>query len=157
MVLAPRSARRQYRSAIAAREPATSPDRSVREELLQLRPRLASRAAHRTTSHKPLAGHSFAGFSFLVRLERKDGKFGMGHDEHNCVVLVRPGSAADDVGLRVGDAVRSIDGKPLAGLLNNALQNKECVQLQLLRKAQEPLAWCDLRALEQEVKSKVRA
>ena len=35
-----------------------------------------------------------------VRLSRKGGRFGMGHDEHNIVVKVHPDSAAEDAGLR---------------------------------------------------------
>ena len=72
----------------------------------------------------------------------------MGHDERNCVVVVHPGSAAEDIGLRVGDAVRSVDGVPLVGLLTAALQGKQRVDLQILRKPSEPLEWCDMRLLQ---------
>ena len=132
-------------------------ERAVRSELSQLRIRVAARAAQRTVkSQEPTGSHtSPVGFTFLVRLDRKEGKFGLGHDEYNCVVLVRPGSAAEDVGVRIGDVVRSVDGAPLTGLLNSALLDKESVELQLVRKPHEPLAWCDFRAIQHELNSKM--
>ena len=66
-----------------------------------------------------------------VRVTRKNGKYGMGHDEHNLIVVVHPDSAAADAGLRVGDAVRSVNGVPLTGLLTAALQGKEVVTLEV--------------------------
>ena len=53
--------------------------------------------------------------TFTVLLRRKDGRFGMGHDEKNRVIVVHAGSAADDSGVRVGDVVHAINGRTLMG------------------------------------------
>ena len=121
--------------------------RFLREELLQLHEAAAARASRRTSDQMilPAPESHTRGCAFAVRLARKNGKYGMGHDEHNCVVVVHPDSAAADAGLRVGDAVRSVNGVPLTGLLTAALQGKERVELTLLRKPAEKFARTDLR------------
>ena len=83
-----------------------------------------------------------------VLVTRKAGKFGMGHDERNVIMAVHPEGAAADAGLRVGDAVRTVNGVPLVGLLSASLQGKETVELRLLREPPKRFAWCDLKALE---------
>ena len=103
------------------------------------------RPADRTVLCPPIS-HA-KGCSFVVRVDRKQGKFGMGHDEHNCIVVVHPKSAADDAGLHVGDFVSFVDGKPLTGLLTASLAGKEGVELRLLRPPVEPFEWCDLYKL----------
>ena len=66
-----------------------------------------------------------------VTVARKDGRFGIRHDEHNRIIAIQPNSAAETSGLRVGDAVRAIDGIELDGLLGAALQGKESVELEV--------------------------
>ena len=90
--------------------------------------------------------------ALTVTMKRKEGRFGMGHDEHNNVVLVHPGSAAEECGLRVGDSIKAVDGEPLTGLLNASLQGKESVRLSLLRKATEAFEYIDLQAVAAEVR-----
>ena len=85
-----------------------------------------------------------------VEVSRKDGRFGMGHDEHNRVVKVHPGSAAEDAGLRVGDAVSGCDGRALEGLLTAALQGKERVVLRIVRRTEQEFEWSDLRRVAAE-------
>ena len=46
----------------------------------------------------------------IVCLTRKEGRFGMVHDESNTLVVVHPGSAAEDCGLRVGDSIKPLTG-----------------------------------------------
>ena len=87
-----------------------------------------------------------------VTMKRKEGRFGMGHDEHNIVVVVHPGSAAEECGLRVGDSIKAVDGEPLSGLLTASLQGRESVRLSLLRKATEAFEHIDLKAVAAEVR-----
>ena len=75
----------------------------------------------------------------------------MGHDEQNRVVVVHPGSAAEECGLRVGDAVRAVDGVALDGLLTASLAGRESVELRLLRKAPEAFEVFDLRKVAAEL------
>ena len=67
----------------------------------------------------------------IVCLTRKEGRFGMVHDESNTVVVVHPGSAAEDCGLRVGDSIKAVDGRPLEGLLTAYLEGKDSVLLEV--------------------------
>ena len=98
-------------------------------------------ARKQPTLHKPRTGD----LAFTIRMTRKEGRFGMGHDEQNRVVVVHPGSAAEECGLRVGDAVRAVDGVALDGLLTASLAGRERVELSLLRKASEAFETLDLR------------
>jgi S1-C subfamily serine protease len=66
-------------------------------------------------------------------LQRLHGKFGMQLDNTNRVMLVRPDSAAERCGLRVGDVVVTCDGQPLAGELSQAMHGKERAELGVRR------------------------
>ena len=83
--------------------------------------------------------------SMATRITRKEGRFGMGHDEENRIIVVHPGSAAADCGLQVGDWVRRVDGVALEGLLTTTLTGKESVVLHILRKATGYFELLDLR------------
>ena len=146
---AERRAAEKAAEARAATEKAAELRRFLREELSQLEAVIAERVSLRPSDKKILRPPKpyMRGFSYNVKVERKHGKFGMGHDEFNCVVVVHPDSAADDAGLHVGDAVCSVNGKPLTGLLTASLVGKESVELRLLRRPAQPFEYCDLNKL----------
>ena len=89
-------------------------------------------------------------FVFTLQLARKEGRrHGPRREQHFAVV--HPGSAAEDCGLRVGDSIKAVDGRPLEGLLTASLVDKDHVELKVLRKAWRAFETVNLKSVAAEM------
>ena len=66
-----------------------------------------------------------------LTLERREGRFGIGLDEDNRVLEMRPGCSAIDAGVRVGDKICKVDGVTISSPddLATATQGKESIEI----------------------------